>query len=250
MDWLIQNLFSAFVWELLLLVGVGAALGYLRAKWPAIASPVLYGIGGATCVGVLIFTFTGHGFLSKQRPEVTPENLETNVRKWADDLGLGVTRMQAAPNQDVYFGLVVTLADGNPLMVFRGKEKSGFLQMECALVLSQEHLAMLSKLSKEQADDAMQEIVLEMARSRIGYVMQTSVASPPLNGQMTTTKPAIFQQTIIVVKPLAITGDLSEASFGERINELDSEIVLVRATTNLTLERYSRQAVTPRVVRQ
>jgi hypothetical protein len=118
---------------------------------------------------------------------------------------------------------VVTLPDGNPLMVFRGKEKPGFLQMQCALVLSSEHLAMLSKLSKEQADDAMQEIVLEMARSRIGYIMQTALASPLLNGQMTTTKPAILQQTILVTKPLAISGDLGEASFGDRVNELDSD---------------------------
>lgn len=247
MDWLLQNLFSALVWEVLLLVGVGAVLGYLRAKWPELASPILYAIGGATCVGVLIFTFTGHGFLSKQRPEVTPENLEANVRKWADDLGLGVTRMQSLPIQEqTYFGLVVTLANGNPLEVFRAKQKPGFLQMQCALALSPEHLAMLSRLSKEQADDAMQEIVLEMHRSRIGFIMQTASASPGVNGVMTTTKSAILQQTMIVTKPLPITDDLTEASFSDRVNELDSEIGLVRAATDLTLKRYVRQALTQR----
>ena len=39
-------------------------------------------------MAILIFTFTGHGLLSKQRPAITSDNLETNVRKWADDLGL------------------------------------------------------------------------------------------------------------------------------------------------------------------
>jgi hypothetical protein len=76
-------------------------------------------------------------------------------------------------------------------MVFRGaKEKTGFLQMQCALTLSPEHLAMLSKLTKQQADDAMQEIILEMNRSRIGFVVQT--ASAVTNGQVTTTTPTIF----------------------------------------------------------
>jgi hypothetical protein len=201
-------------------------------------------------MAILIFTFTGHGLLSKQQPAITSENLESSVRTWADDLGLGVTRMQPLPNQEVQFGLVITLNDGNPLMVFRGaKEKTGFLQMQCALTLSPEHLAMLSKLTKQQADDAMQQIILEMNRSRIGFVVQT--ASAVTNGQVTTTTPTILQQTIIVSKPLAITDDLSEAAFGERINELDSEIGIVRATTHLTLERYSRhQPSMPHIMQQ
>jgi len=239
------------LWEVLLLLGVGIALERLKAKWPVLASRVLYGLAAATCTAVLIFTFTGHGFLSRQRPEVTPENVEENVRKWADDLGLGVTRMQSGPNQQqIYFGLVITLFNGTPLEVFRGKEKPGFLQMQCALTLSPEHLDMLGKLGKEQAADAMQEILLEMARSRIGFIMQTASTAPLPGGQGTTTKAAILQQTMIVTKPLAITDDLTEATFGDRVNELDSEVGLVRAATNLTLERYSRQAIAQHAVQQ
>lgn len=238
-DWVWQNLTSSLLWELLLLVGVGVLLERLKAKWPVIAMRVLYGLGGTTCAAVLLFTFTGHGLLAKRKPEITPENLEANVRKWADDLGLGVTRMQPPPNQEIQFGLILTLADGNPLQVFRGaRDKSGFLQMQCALVLSPEHLAMLNKLSKQQADDAMQEIILEMDRSRIGYVMQEAPAMT--NGQVTTTTPTILEQTILLTKPLPISDDLTEGSFGQQVNELDSEIGIVRLTTSLTLERYSR----------
>jgi hypothetical protein len=250
LDWLWQSLTSRLVWELLLVLGGGAVLGYVRQKLPQYAPTVAYTAFGATCIAVLIFTFTGHALLSKQKPEVTPENLEVNVRKWADDLGLGVTRMQPLPNQDVQFGLVITLADGNPLMVFRSaKDKAGFLQMQCVLVLSPEHLAMLNKLSKQEADDAMQDIILEMNRSRIGYIMET--APSVANGQVTTTTPTILQQTIIVTKPLAITDELTEALFGAQVNEMDSEIGIVRLTTNSTLERYTRQQeVTPRAARQ
>lgn len=249
-DWLWQNLTSSLLWELILLVGVGVLLDRIKAKWPSVAARVLYSLGGVTCVAILMFTFTGRGLLSKKRPAITSENLESNVRKWADDLGLGVTRMQPLPNQEVQFGVVVTLADGVPVMVFRGvNEKAGFLQMQCGLSLSQEHLAMLSKLSKQQADDAMRDIKFEMDKSRIGYIMQTASGMP--NGQTTTTMPNIVQQTIIVTKPLAVTDDLTEAMFGDRINELDSEVGIVKGATDVTLRRYSeQQIVTPRVVQQ
>jgi hypothetical protein len=249
MEWLWQNLLSSAVWEVLLVIGGAAALGYVKRKVPEHAATIAYAAFGATCVAILIFTFTGHGLLSKRRPAITSDNIELNVRQWADDLGLGVTRMQPLPNQEMQFGLVVTPADGNPIMVFRGvKEKPGFLQMQCALTLSPEHLAMLSKLSKQQADDAIRDIKFEMDRSRIGYVMQT--ASGITSGQATTTMPSIVEQTIIVTKPLAITDDLSEAAFGERINELDSEVGIVKGATDSTLKRYSQQIVTPHVVQQ
>ena len=244
MDWLIQNLFSALVWEILLLLGVGAALGYLRAKWPTIAIPVLYGVAGAACVGILVFTFTGRGLVSKRSADVSPEHLEESIRKWADSAGLSVAKMPSVP-QDVYFGLVVTLADGNPISVFRGKEKSNFIQMQCPLTLSQEHLAMLGKLTKEQADDAIEEVTLEMNRARIGFIMQTASVPPLPTQQVTTTRPSIFQQTILVTKPLAIQ-DAGEVSFIASINEIDSQIGIVRGVTDLTLKRYSRQAaITP-----
>ncbi len=128
MGWLWQNLISNLAWEILLLVGGAASLGYLKKKVPEHASTIAYALFGATCVAILLFTITGHGLLVKTRSAVTPENLAENIRKWADDSGLGVTKMPA--DQEVYFGFLIRLQSGNQLTVFRGKEKAGWLQIQ------------------------------------------------------------------------------------------------------------------------
>lgn len=239
MQWteLWQGIISNGIYALLILGG-GFVLAWLKIKWPSYAVPAMYAFVGTACIAVILFTFTGRGLFAKHPLEITPENLEENVRKWVDGAGQGIAKMPPAMTHDLDFGIVVTLNSGNQIQVFHGKDKSGFLQMQTPLVLSPEHLAMLSRLSKEQADEAIEEITLEMNRSRIGFVMQTATA-PPLIAPVTTTTPSIFQQTILVTKPIAIT-DLNEGRFVGQINEIDSEIGVVRGITDLTLKRYNK----------
>jgi hypothetical protein len=238
MDWsaIWHGVLSNLVYGILILGG-GALLAYLRAKFPNYAGSALYGFIGAACVAVILFTFSGRGLFTSHPPEVTPDNVEESIKKWCDNEALGTVRM---PTPDAYFGLLITMSSGNQVLVYRGREKSGFLQMQVPLALSSEHLQMLSKLSKEQADDAMEDITLELNRARIGYILQTSVTSPLASAQVATTKPTIFQQTLLITRPLAITSDLSEPAFMAQINEIDSEVGLVRGVTDVTLKRYSR----------
>ena len=49
--WLLQSLASRLVWEILLIVGIGAGLAYLKRKWPEYASSVLYGLAGSAWTG-------------------------------------------------------------------------------------------------------------------------------------------------------------------------------------------------------
>ena len=157
MDWLWQALISNVVWELLGMIGLGVVLAFVKKKLPEHAAAIGYAIFGITCGAILIMTSTGHGIFVKTPSEVTAENVEENVRKWSDNAGFGITKMSSQTvGKDIYFGFVLTLADGNPITVFRGKEKSGFIQIQIPLVLSQEHLAMLGKLSKNQADSAIE----------------------------------------------------------------------------------------------
>ncbi len=248
---LLQGIISDILYGLLILAG-GLMLALIRSKWPDLAPKVLYGVFGVTCIAILWFTFTGHGVFSKQPSQTTPDNVEEYIRKWADNLGLGVTRMpQAIPLQQVYFGLVVTLQNGNPLTVFRGKEKSGYLQIQCPLRLSSDHLAILNKLTKDEANAATQEVLLELARTKLGFQMMT--ASGELVAPRATAQPIILQQTILLMKAVPIRNDLTEETFAQHVNEIDSAITLVRASTELTLQRYSRlhdSAGVPRITRQ
>lgn len=242
MDWLWQNLFSTLVWEILLVIGGATVLGYLKRNAPDQAPTIAYSVFGATCVAILLFTFTGRGLLSRRPPEVTAENLEENIRKWAENNGLSIAKVSSTvTGQNVYFGFVITLPSRNQIMVFRGKEKSTFIQMQSPLVLSQEHLTMLNKLSKEQADDAIEEVTLEMNRARIGFIMamQTALIPPMIGGTAPTTKPSMFGQTIIVSKTLAMT-EANEVNLLDKLNQIDSEVGIVRGITDLTLKRYSR----------
>jgi len=88
MDWLWHNLFSTFIWEMILVIGGAAALGYLKRKVPDHAPTIAYGVFGATCVAILLFTITGRGLLSKRLPEITAENLEENIKTWTENNGL------------------------------------------------------------------------------------------------------------------------------------------------------------------
>ncbi|HEY6764222.1 MAG TPA: DUF2299 family protein [Candidatus Sulfotelmatobacter sp.] len=244
MDWLVQSLTSRVVWEVILLIGGGSILGIVKAKWPRLAPYFLYGFAGATCVAIILFTLTGHAILSKSQPETTTENIEENIRKWADEAGIGVTKV---PAQDSYFGYVLRLNSGNPVSVYRPRQAPGFLQIQAGLALAPEHMAMLNKLSKPQADEAIEEITMELNRDRIGYVMQTSGAPPGLTSP-TTTSPSIFQQTILLTASIVISKDFTESAFLARMNEMDSEIGIVRGITDLTLKRYSR--ANPHVMQQ
>jgi hypothetical protein len=107
----------------------------------------------------------------------------------------------------------------------------------CPIKLSPEHLAILDKLTKDQADAVTQQVVLELGRSRIGYSMMTELGHP-VGGPA---KTLVLQQTIILMNPVPIENDLTEDAFAQHINEIDSAISVVRAATALALSRYRHQ---------
>jgi hypothetical protein len=92
MDWIWQNLLSSVIWEILLIIGGAAGLAYLRAKWPQWAAPVLYAVGGAACIAVVLFTATGHSILSHQQPETTIDNVEANVKVCLDNFDYSIRK--------------------------------------------------------------------------------------------------------------------------------------------------------------
>jgi len=239
-DWIWQNLVSSILWEILLIIGGAAALGYVKRKLPEHAPTVVYSLLGATCIAILIFTFTGQAIFSKPKVHVEPKNAEESVRKWADSAGLSTTKMPSAPDRE--WGLIVGLKSGNPVQVFIAKDNPGFLQIQSPLTLAPEHIAMLNKLSKQEADDALEEILFDLNRARIGFVIMTMGDAQ----SKTTTGPAIAQQSIVVTRPMAFSGEIDEASFLHDLDTVDSDIGIVRGTTDLTLKRYTRN---PRPIR-
>jgi hypothetical protein len=95
MDWLtgvLQGIFGSILYDLLLAGMVAALLAYLKAKKERLAGPALYGLVGFTMVMVIAIALTGHALLSKETPQTTLENVEANIKTWAETFSLGIQK--------------------------------------------------------------------------------------------------------------------------------------------------------------
>jgi len=229
-NWLLQALVSNLVWELLI-VGAGVGMAILRKRESKWVAPVLYGVVTVACLAVIWFTFTGRSLLSKHQPAVTPENIEANIKTWADNLAMALERTNIPES---HFAYVARLHGGDPVEIFRGNEKPAYLQLRTTLVFSPEHQAIWSKLSKHQTDKATQELGLEFAKLKAGVFFGSAVGP---NGQLI--------QTSVVIRKGVLIADLNEVAFSESFDEMTRATALVRAATNLVLTQIESEPKQP-----
>jgi hypothetical protein len=224
MDWLAQALVSQLTWEIILMLGGGTLLGYLRKRLPEHASSIAYGIFGVTCVAVLLYTITGRGLMYRKPPEsVTPENVEGNIKAWADHLAMSLERQP--PEGDVFFSYVAHVRMADPVIIARAKEKPGYLQFAATLTASQEHQAILSKLNRHDYGKFLNDLSLELARLRMatGVVFRTD-----------NRRGAEGNLVILLQKAVPIP-DLSEGRFVEAFDDVSLASNEVRAAIRVAL---------------
>lgn len=230
MDWkaIFQSLFSRAIWEIVLIIGGGAVIGTIKAKWPNYAPRVLYGISGATCVAVLLFTLTGRAILSSPLPpDSTPENVEANVKLWSENLELPFAKTTVA---DSYFAYSITTRTGTPIVVTRAtKEKTSYLQFVSTITFAPEHQAVLGTLTKEQVDTVMQEISLELSRTRVASTIATR--------GLPETGANVARQTMVVLQRAQLISSLDEGQFADRVDDMEFAVAMVRSATSLSLRR-------------
>ena len=211
---------SRAIWWLLVLGG-GIGVGIIKLHWPTLSGPVLYGLGGAACIAIIHFAATGRALLS--RPDTTPENVEKNIRKWLDNFGLA-SKKEVDPLS--YFVLGITLANGNPILVARVKAKDRYLTFQMTLALAPEHQAIIERMNDPQRERVMEELILELGRSRIGH----SIQGPPFKG-------------VILLKAVPITPNYTEGSFAASLDEMDSALNVARIAIRLAISRNSPPTV-------
>ncbi len=210
-------LFSSTLYDLLLATGVGVLIGALKAKKEQWAGPVIYGLTAFALVLVIGFSLTGQSPLSARRPETNAENVEENIRAWADHLGVGITRQD--PPSDTDFLYLLALRSGRSIYVGRKKNREGYLMFQASVTVAKEHEDLIAKLSPKQQTFFNEELLLELARSRIGY----SFAGPRVS-------------SVIISKAVPITGDLSEAGLAGYLDETESAISLCQEAIPLAIE--------------
>jgi hypothetical protein len=219
-----NNIVSNFV-TAGLLGGGGILLTLIRHAHPELATLILYGLAGAALIGVLLYVSRGRPLFSL-RERVTSKNIEGCVKAWAEALGIGMTN----PDQklpDVFFGLQITLKNGNPVAVMRLKLKPQNLQMQSHLIFSPEHQVAIAKLPVSTIDNLVNMLHFELSRAKIVHTIAIPVAAGGIK---------VPQSTIITISnAVPINDDLNSSKFAECLDEIDYGFGLVRSTVEMFL---------------
>jgi hypothetical protein len=210
-DW--NWLWQAATWDWVLVPLGGILLAYLRKKNPNWAGVLIYGLGGSAFIALIIFALMGRPMLSRPKPQTTTDNVEANIKTWADDLSLSV---QKQTDNNFSFVVGIGLPSGRMVQVGKPKQRDRYLQFQGNMALGPEHLAFLKKMTLPQMERVSDEINLEMARSKIGFL----IVGTPFKG-------------IVVTKGVPITSSLTEDSFAASLDEIDSSMLLAREAIRL-----------------
>jgi hypothetical protein len=131
--------------------------------------------------------------------------------------------VQKGSDPGAHFVLFVTLHNGTQIVISRSKAMDRYITIQSRLEVSQEHQVILDTFSKDQAIQVTNELSLEMARFKIGWLI--SPVGAPL-------------KSILIVKTVPNTNIFTEDFFVERLDELDSAVILARAAIILALDRH------------
>jgi hypothetical protein len=224
----LEAIAASWVYDLLAL-GTGVLVAILRAKYPRWGNIALYGLAGVALTMVITFTFTGRGLMSREQPQTTPENVKANIKAWCDYWGFGIQPLPDIPA--MHFAMSVHLPRSQrDVLISRPKDHDHYLQFESNVVLEKEWNPITSKLSKNQAIRAKDEVLLELATAKIGF----QLAYFNIGNQQS---PAVLLQKLV-----PITGNLTQDVFIEDINEVDNASVLTLSAVRLAIEHNMQPA--------
>lgn len=227
LSWFWQGLLTNGIWWLVLLFG-GAVVAFLKVKRPAWAPPVLYGLAALACLSVVYFTFTGRSVFSPA--PVDTVNVEGNVKKWVSLIGYG-SQSTPPPSATSDFAYQITpTGTETPLLVWRDKNKLGYLQLETVMTISPQHAAILKRITPVQAIEIMQYTESELLRRNLSFVF----AGPDANRL----------QAITIIKGVPIDG-LTESGFAYAVDDIESAQQLAKLSFVDALEKYGAAITMP-----
>ena len=212
---------------MILVFGGAAVLGIVKKKLPEHAPTLDYVAFGGVCVAILLFTFTGRPiFAPPPSASVTQDNVEEYIRHWADDLGMSIG---PANEPNAYFSHTLVLSNGPafPVVVFRSREKPGYLQFKAVVNVSPEHQAALSKMSEEQVSRIREQLNLDIGRANLGCTFAV-ITLENTQTHKTIIAGAMLQRGTPVP-------NLNEGLFGDNFDQLTRGVSLVGASIRMAL---------------
>ena len=221
-DWLWQGFISNGLWWLAVLL-VGIAVAYIRKKYAGWAPPILYGLGAFLLTAGIMLSIAAWSALPTRQPQITPDNVETNIRAWLDAFSLATKRLPDQP-QNVVFLFEVRPKPDMPILVARTRPLDRYLVIQANIDISPLHKALIEKLTEVERAKLFLELSVELARAKIGYEI-----SFPLS-------------KITVMRRVPITNNLTEDVFIDRIGEVETAVNLARQSFVLVLDRLATKA--------
>jgi hypothetical protein len=217
--WLAGNI----LWDLVLIGFCSSIIAYIAKKKAEWAAPALYFVITACCIFVIQYTLIGKPLLSHEQPQTTTENIESNIKVWADKFSLGI---QKEKDDRFSFAYIISLPSGRLALVGCLKEREGYLQFQGKTTVTPEQEVILKKFSPSQIEHLTDEISIEMARSRINWWAVNES----------------FEKGIIVAKAIPITSNLTEDVFGTTLDDIDHSMLLAREAIRLALAHVDAKA--------
>jgi hypothetical protein len=165
-SWSWQGIVTSIIAGLLLL-GVPTLLTWVKKKWPQHGELVRYWLTTAAAIAILLYATTGYILFAKHELKVTPDNVEENVKLWAEHIGMNIG---PANEPDTYFAHTLSLPTlPQPVVVFRStKEKPGYLQFKAVINVAPEHQIAFSKMSQDVVNRIGEQLSLDIGRANLG----------------------------------------------------------------------------------
>lgn len=210
-DWLLQAIMSQIAWEIVLMLGAGAILGFLKRKLPQYADVALYGFVGAACVAVMWFATTGRAMFYKEPLKTTTENIQSNVNGWLADYGVSVRKVD---DPEAYFNFETILHDGVGLNVIRPQNRGKYLSISTSLKIPPGLKTKIDKLPMTRKREITNQISLEMARAKVRFYIN-------------------FPNVIVISDELPITDDMTDDTLLKGLDNVDDGLILARTILDM-----------------
>lgn len=217
-DWFWQGLLTNWL-SALITLGVGLMLAYFKKKGSRWVTPILLGLFGMALICIILWAFMAITKLQQEPEPITQENIERNIRTWLDNFAFS-TRKEDDPQ--AFFRLIATTQTNRPITITRLKSLDRYVIVATALTLSPQHKAVFDKLSQEDKGLLLLGIRGEMAKLKIGYVIDNT-------------------SNISLLRRLPITSGLTEGNLMTTIDEVDGAFVIAEQFLIMNLNQPSKQ---------
>jgi len=210
MDGLLRDLTSDFVWQIvwkvIVIIGSAGIFAELRRRASRHIDTFRNAAIGAACAAVLVVTITGVPVI--HQPETTPDNVEENVSRWVEDLGVTV-RKTVPPPANAYFEIALTLPNTHVVYVSRYKALDKYIQFRGPVAPAKDISTEVAKFTDEQKERLAAFVLLELSRAKIGFNLPPNF---PANGNLT------------ILKAVPITSGLTKDSFAGYLDDVDAGV--------------------------